>query len=66
MVIHHIEVGRRVTRWTAEVHALSDMGLNRMSLKLIHPLVCGRACFFCTAVLGSDAHYFLGYAHTRP
>lgn len=40
MVIHHMEVGRRVTRWTAEVHALAAMSLNRMSLKLIHPPVC--------------------------
>lgn len=66
MVIHHTEVGRRVTRWTAEVHALADMGLNGMSLKLIHPPAFVMVCYFCTAVPDPNGHYFRGYARTRP
>lgn len=54
-----------MTGWRAEVQALADTGLNRMSLKLIHPLVCGMVCYFCTDVPGSNAHYFLGYVHTH-
>lgn len=39
----------------AEVQALADMGLNQMSLELIHPLVWGMVCYFCTDVPGSNA-----------
>ena len=31
MVIHHIEVGRRVTRWTAEDQAQADMGESNLA-----------------------------------
>lgn len=57
--------GEEVTGRRAEVQALADTGLNRMPLKLIHPLVCGMVCYFCTDVPGSHAHYFLGYFHTH-
>lgn len=48
----------------AEVQALADMRLNRMLLELIHPLVCGMVCYFCTDVPGSNARYSRLLSHT--
>lgn len=62
MVIHHTEVGRRVTRRAAEVHARADPGLSRMPLKLIHPPAFGAARHLRSAVPDPSGHYFLGYA----